>query len=121
MFQIAAVFIFPIVIAVVICKGIMFLMERAMIFSKVVVALFFALIVNTKYSIVESSGLLSYLAWSGIFLAATFVLCLLPRINCAYQFLCNSLVSYFLAVMIYGIACTSEYQDSFSRNVSASF
>lgn len=95
----------PIILAMTVCAAIMKLTEKAILFSKIAFSLFLALVVNSQSPIIENGGLVSYLAWAGIFIAAGLLLCLLPRINYAFLFFCNSFLSWIIAEMTLMTVC----------------
>ena len=71
-------------------------------YSKIAFALFIALSVNDSYPFEAVGGLLSYLIWAAILLAAIVLLCLLPRVNCAFSFGCTLIIAYIIVGLLGG-------------------
>lgn len=86
-----------------ICKFILWMIGSAITLSKITFSLFVALVCNSRCEIVQGGGFPSYAAWAAIMLGICFLLCLSPRINCAFRFFCTSAVSYLLVEMT--LAC----------------
>lgn len=82
-----------------ICKFILWMIGNAITLSKITFSLFVALVCNSRCEIVQGGGFASYAAWAAIILGICFVLCLSPRINCAFRFFCTSATSYLLVEM----------------------
>lgn len=92
-----------VILALVVCKIIGIIVTRAIVFSKIVVSLFIAMVLNNETPIIEGGGFMGFLAWAAVVLVVCFGICLLPRVNCAFQFLCNCVVSYILAELLAGV------------------
>ena len=69
-----------------------------------------ALAVNSQVSL-HDSALVSYLIWAALFLIGSFVLCLLPRVNCAYQMFCNNTLSYLLTELVFAVIRSMFFHD----------
>ncbi len=86
--------------------GIVLLSTGAVVFSRIALALLFALIgVQNGPMLVASSGFLNYVAWLVIALAAIYLLSTLPRVGHALKFFSTALASIFainIVVMIFG-------------------
>lgn len=80
-------------VALLVCKGVVYLAGMAVVASKAVFSLVVALVLHGNVRLVEN-GWANYGIWAAICLIACYVLCLMPRFNCAFQFFCTSLVSY---------------------------
>ena len=102
-----------IAIAVLLVKAYTFIMTLiagfAFVFSKVTISLIVAFILHSVNPMQENQ-LISYGIWAAICLAVCFIICILPRTNCALDFFCRILVTWFLvesftmsALSIFGI------------------
>ena len=102
-----------IAIAVFLVKAYTFIMTLiagfAFVFSKVTISLIVAFILHSVNPMQENQ-LISYGIWAAICLAVCFIICILPRTNCALDFFCRILVTWFLvesftmsALSIFGI------------------
>ena len=67
--------------------------------AKVLLGLLIAFLINGNCQLFEN-GFLSYCAWAAISIGGIYLLCLLPRFNCAFQFLATSIISFFLAYIL---------------------
>ena len=102
-----------IAIAVFLVKAYTFIMTLiagfAFVFSKVTISLIVAFILHSVNPMQENQ-LISYGIWAAICLAVCFIICILPRTNCALDFFCRILVTWFFvesftmsALSIFGI------------------
>lgn len=66
----------------------------AFVFSKVAISLIVAFMFHSVNPIQENQ-LISYGIWAAICLAVCFIICILPRTNCALDFFCRILVTWF--------------------------
>lgn len=66
----------------------------AFVFSKVTISLIVAFILHSVNPMQENQ-LISYGIWAAICLAVCFIICILPRTNCALDFFCRILVTWF--------------------------
>lgn len=66
----------------------------AFVFSKVAISLIVAFILHSV-SPMQENQLISYGIWAAICLAVCFIICILPRTNCALDFFCRILVTWF--------------------------
>ena len=66
----------------------------AFVFSKVTISLVVAFILHSV-SPMQENQLISYGIWAAICLAVCFIICILPRTNCALDFFCRILVTWF--------------------------
>ena len=66
----------------------------AFVFSKVTISLVVAFILHSV-SPMQENQLISYGIWAAICLAVCFIVCILPRTNCALDFFCRILVTWF--------------------------
>ena len=102
---------FTIVIAALLGSIVITFARKAVLFSKITFALFAALVANGHSPIIADNGLLSYLIWFAIFIAACLLLCLAPRINFAFLFLCNSVITYVIAIIAISILHTHIFDN----------
>ena len=66
----------------------------AFVFSKVTISLVVAFILHSV-SPMQENQFVSYGIWAAICLAVCFIICILPRTNCALDFFCRILVTWF--------------------------
>ncbi len=66
----------------------------AFVFSKAAISLVLAFILHSVNPLQENQ-LISYGIWAAICLAVCFIICILPRTNCALDFFCRILVTWF--------------------------
>lgn len=101
------------------CKLLVMLIRQAVIYSKIALSLFIALVVHTSNPFVQVPGIVSYLIWTAIFSASLMVLSFLPRLNCALDFACTLIVSYLLATVVSGTVISTIsliYEFAFDPN-----
>lgn len=100
------VFIIGIAIMVAICRVALFVLELSVVFSKVSVAMVIAAAFNASVTLV-SNGFMNYIIWVAICIAGCFLLCRLPRIDCALEFFSKALVSYAVGLLLINILLTA--------------
>ena len=114
------ILIFGLVItaALYICKFVLFLTTSAVMLSRAVFSVAVAALLHFSYSLVDN-GWANFGIWAGICLAACYILCLMPRFSCAFQFFCTSVVSYIaveIVVALFGsivmLIMGKEYQPN---------
>lgn len=69
--------------------------------SKVTVALLGSLIISAQVTLVDKGFFLNFLAWFALWIGICYLLCLLPRVNCAILFVCNTIVMALLAMALF--------------------
>lgn len=90
-------------IIVGICKLTFLFLEVSIILSKITVSLVVALALNATLPL-GSSGLISYIIWAAICIAGCFLLCKLPRFDCAFEFFSKALVALVVGMLLASFA-----------------
>lgn len=98
------------ILVIIVTSIIIALTSKAVIFSKVTFSLLAALIAHNQ-SPMGNSGFISYISWFAIFMVGCLILCLAPRINYSFLFLCNTLITHIISVFAVGI-CYSWFFDN---------
>jgi hypothetical protein len=80
--------------------GIISISSNLPIFSKAVFAVFAAIVANNDYPF-SGGGFISYLIWLAIISVGCLILCLAPRMNRSFLFLCNK-IDFFASISIGG-------------------
>lgn len=88
--------VLPVVLTLLVASVIITLAQKAVLFSKITFALVGAFLVHEQVPI-GSGGIVGYLIWFAVFLAGCLLLCMLPRINYAFLFLCDSFITYIVS------------------------
>jgi hypothetical protein len=96
-------------ITVLVCLLIALAIKKAVELSKITFALFIALVLNNSNPILEGRGFISYLIWAAILIGGLFLLCMIPRLNCALEFFCSTVVSYFFSEMVLNVCLSIWY------------
>ena len=85
----------PYAIGLILCSAAYKIIHAA----KILLGLLIAFLINGNCQLFEN-GFLSYCAWAAISIGGIYLLCLLPRFKCAFQFLATSIISFFLALIL---------------------
>ncbi len=78
-------------------------LEWSILLSKLTVSLFVAMILHAELPI-GSSGFLSYIIWAAISIAGFFLLCKLPRFDCAFEFFSKAMVALVVGMLVASFA-----------------
>jgi len=99
--------LFFLIIGIAIIVGIIKLtclfLEWSILLSKLTVSLFVAMILHAELPI-GSSGFLSYIIWAAISIAGFFLLCKLPRFDCAFEFFSKAMVALVVGMLLASFA-----------------
>lgn len=110
--------IIPIVVTLIVFAGIRIFFGTSLGRSKKTFNLILALILNANSPILEGGGIRGYFAWLSILFVVTFIMCRLPRINCAYQFFCNVFLLFFINKTIYEILFAFVFKNYSTTGLS---
>lgn len=85
----------PFAFGIIVLKGAYAIIHGA----KIVMALLVAFLINANAPLFDI-GFLSYCAWAAICVVSVYLLCFLPRIECAFQFLSTAVISFLVAYFV---------------------
>lgn len=107
MFIIMPQWLFFLIIGMAIIVGIIKLtclfLEASIILSKITVSLVAALALHSALPL-GSSGFLSYIIWAAVSIAGFFLLCKLPRFDCAFEFFSKAMVALVVGILVASFA-----------------
>lgn len=78
-------------------------LEASIILSKITVSLVVALALHSALPL-GSSGFLSYIIWAAVSIAGFFLLCKLPRFDCAFEFFTKVIVAVVVGTLVASFA-----------------
>ena len=78
-------------------------LEWSILLSKITVSLVVALMLHSELPL-GSSGFLSYIIWAAISIAGFFLLCKLPRFDCAFEFFSKVMVALVVGMLVASFA-----------------
>lgn len=91
---------FTALLILLICRLIVTFSVKAVYFSKLTFSFFFGVVLNGNVPI-AGSGWMGTLVWTAIVFGIGFLLCRVPRLDCAIQFFSTSIVSYFFTYFLF--------------------
>jgi len=107
MFIIMPQWLFFLIIGMAIIVGIIKLtclfLEWSILLSKLTVSLVIALMLHSELPL-GSSGFLSYIIWAAVSIAGLFLLCKLPRFDCAFEFFSKVIVAVVVGTLVASFA-----------------
>lgn len=99
LFQFLLCLVFIGILVYGIFRAVTFLFSLSIVFSKITISLFVAVIFHSAFPIL-SNATVSYIIWTAICLGVCFLICQLPRVDCALEFFCTTLVTYVIVQVI---------------------
>lgn len=90
-------------IIVGIIKLLCLFLEASIILSKITVSLVVAMALHSALPL-GSSGFLSYIIWAAVSIAGLFLLCKLPRFDCAFEFFSKVIVAVVVGTLVASFA-----------------
>ncbi len=107
MFIVMPQWLFFLIIGMAIIVGIIKLLclflEASIILSKITVSLVVAMALHSALPL-GSSGFLSYIIWAAVSIAGLFLLCKLPRFDCAFEFFSKVIVAVVVGTLVASFA-----------------
>ena len=97
--------IIPIILTLFVVFGIISILGNVPFVSKTIFAVFAAIVVHNDYPF-GSGGFKSYVIWLAIISAVCLILCLAPRMNRSFLFLCNTLITHIASGIVISICCS---------------